>query len=207
MNKYYRHWAGLLLAILPHMIFSQHLIETADRFTNSLKNRPPKHNAYLAIGFTEEIEPYFFSLGDSALLTIIDENDKRQEIIIAKKELYRNRKNSFMEYYYDLGENRQLDKLTPCEIFLSSIDGLNYTRIKISGSDINKLVKMYSPPGPEASNQEKAKYFAKTGNNQGNLMGANTDVVWKKRTKCSVKKRKYGKAGINGVKEMTYGMH
>lgn len=187
--------------------FSQHTIETADRYTNSFKNKTPKSDLYMVIGFTPEFEPYFFNEKDETLITILKESTEKEELFVAKTAFYKNRKTGLLEYYYKISSTYKFPEQELFKVVLSSKDGANYSITEMTEKDQKKLIKLYGLPGPNASQKEKLKYFQKTGDSQGQLMGATNEIVLKKRTKCSVKKREYGTNGINGVKEMTYGMH
>lgn len=187
--------------------YGQHIIETADRYTNSFKNKTPKSDLYMVFGFTPELEPYFFNENEEALIIVLKESTKKEELLVAKTDFYKNKKTGYLEYYYKISSAFKLPEQELFKVVLSSGDGANYSITEMTEKDQKKLIKLYGIPGADASNKEKLKYFKKTGDSQGQLMGATNEIVLKKRTKCSVKKREYGKNGINGVKEMTYSMH
>ncbi len=197
---------AILLLLISSAMFSQMTIETIDRYSNSYKNKSPKNDIYLIISFTSNFDEYFFDHNNNALLTIIYDDNKREETTINKADFYINKKTQLQEYYHLICNNREISEVRSFELYISSIDGKNYTKQVFKNSDRKKLTKFYEPPAPNASTKAKLKYFRKTGNSQGQLTGANTAIIIKKRMSCKAKKRKFRKEGINGVKEMTYGM-
>ena len=195
-----------ILVFFSVVTYGQLTIETIDRYTNSYKNKTPKDNIYLVLSFTSNFDKYFFNEENNTLLTVLYDDNTREEKVINKSDFYLNKKTKLQEYYFLISNNRKISEVKSFDLYLSSIDGKNYTKQSFKNSDKKKLKRFYEPPAPNASTKKKLKYFRKTGNSQGQLTGANTAIVIKKRMSCKAKKRKYRKEGVNGVKEMTYGM-
>jgi len=201
---------SLLISILFFCVvgpsFGQITIETADRYTNQYKDRPPGKDIYLVISFTENLNQYFFDDEGNALLTVIPKNGERTETVVNKGDFYLNGKTKFQEYFYFIANNRKIGAVGDFDLYLSSIDGMNYAKQTFKKSDRKKLIKYYEPPAPNASTKKKLKYYRRTGDSMGQLTGANRRFVIQKRKNCKAKKRNMKKNGVNGVKGMTYGM-
>lgn len=187
-------YTSLLLII--NQFFGQHTIQTIDRFTNSYQNKTPKNDVYLVIAFPEAINNYFFNEQGEALITIQTQDGKKEELVIRKADMYLNKKNGLSEYYYKVASVAKLREQAPFKLIFSSTDKTNYSIININQRDQKKMIKRYHAPKAGASNRKKLKHFKKTGNSQGQLMGASNEIIIRKRKKCSVKKREFAEQGI-----------
>lgn len=195
-----------LFFIVCTFSFSQNEIKTIERYTNSYQEKKPKGEIYLVSEFTEHYVKLFFNNADSCLIIVVKPHGNRETKTVKKSDLYYNKKTRLYAYYHLLCGAKYLHKQSLFDLFIVSNDFNNGAKISFSNKDRNKLIKAYALPKGNATNKQKLKYFKKTGDSQGQLMGYTREINILKRKKCSVKKREFRKEGINGVKEMTYGM-
>jgi len=182
---------------------TQYEIEILERYTNSFQNKDPKGKVYLVLGFSDELVPYFFDKNNECLLAIVKESKEIKKI--NKSAFFKNPKNKMWEYYELVSNTSQLSNAPLFDMFLVSTDTSSFTKVSFTEKDKDKLVKTYQPPAADASAKEKLKYYQRTGDRQGQLMGQAKIVEIQKRMSCSVKKKKFRKEGVNGNKEMIYG--
>ncbi len=200
---------GLLFIILlacNMFVIAQNQVETGFEITNA---KPPKNGGntlYYRYFFPKKYEKLFFATSDTAYLVRTDkETGAKAKRIVLKSDMKGQHRSPLYGFLFEIGPLDNLKTMKAHSIELISADGQNSTTDKISEGDIKKLRKMYSATGPAKNSKEKLKNFKNSGNSQGELMGANQNIVIVKRKKCAVKKREIRKNGINGVKEMTTG--
>jgi hypothetical protein len=178
-------------------------IKVIERYTNSYQNKNPKGEVYLVVSFSEDYSNLFFDKNDSCLLNIVKDSSIVKKI--HKSEFFKNSKNKYYEYYYFLSKANQMNDLKLFDLYLISTDSLNFTKVSFTLKDKNKVINKYKMPDVNASAKEKLKYYKKTGDRQGQLLGQAPIIEIYRRMTCSAKKRKFKKEGINGAKEMIYG--
>lgn len=195
----------LSLLLGNHLMQGQYELEIIEKYSNSYQNKEPKSEIYLVIGFSENFGKYFFDAHDSCLLVIKKMVGEGMHKRLGKKDFFKNSKNGLLEYYYLVSHANKIKDAGLFDLYLASVDSSNFTKVSFTEKDKSTLAKAYDVPDDNASSKEKLKYYKKTGDRQGQLMGQAKIIEIKKRMKCSAKKRKYRKEGINGTKEMIYG--
>ncbi|MEY5049118.1 MAG: hypothetical protein RLZZ175_2477 [Bacteroidota bacterium] len=193
-------FVSVCISVKAQDVFELKVIE---RYTNSFQNNNPKGEVYLVVSFSEDYAKLFFDKNDSCMLHIKSDSSFIKKI--HKSVFFKNPKNKFYEYYYFLSKANQMNDLKLFDFYLISTDSLNYTKVSFTDKDKRKVISKYKMPDVNASAKEKLKYYKKTGDRQGQLLGQAPIVEIYRRMKCSAKKRKFRKEGINGVKEMIYG--
>lgn len=190
---------------INYLGYSQYDLEVIEKYTNSYQNKEPKSEIYLVIGFSQDFGQYFFDAKDSCLLVVKKPVGEGMSKRLSKKDFFKNSKNGLLEYYYMVSHAHKIKEAGLFDLYLASPDSSNFTKVSFTENDRSKLAKAYDVPDDNASSKEKLKYYKKTGDRQGQLMGQARIIEIKKRMKCAAKKRKYRKEGINGTKEMIYG--
>lgn len=193
-----------ILAIILFCGFQQkeqYEFQLIERYTNSFKNQDPKGDVYLVVGFSDSYCNNLFDSSNNCNLRIFDIDKK-----LNKSELYKNPKTKLWEYYHFLSKATKLEEIKLFEILIFSNDSSYFTKILFNEKDKRKVIRQYRMPDANASAKEKLKYYKKTGDRQGQLMGQAKIIVIYRRMTCKAKKRKFRKEGINGTKEMTIGM-
>ena len=207
MQTSIKHCILVIFSILvSSMSFSQNEIKTIERFTNSYKNKKPKSDLYLVSEFSDYYLNLFFNTSDSCQVIIITPDNKREVTVLKKEDLYYNKKTGLYSYYHYICKSTKIPEQSAFDLRIVSNDFSNQAKLDFTASDKRKLMKAYGIKDVNSSNKKKLKHYKKTGDSQGQLMGDTQKINISKRKSCSAKKREFRKEGINGVKEMTYGM-
>jgi predicted MPP superfamily phosphohydrolase len=197
---------AVLAILMSGFCLAQYEVQTVEYFGNNYQGKRASSKLYFVFGFTDYYDQYFFDNSGNAILIKLTPDGKKEESTINKSDFYSNKKNGLLEYYVELNTVYKIDEIEDFELILSSTDYQNFCRYSFGSKERKALTKSYGPPPKGSGSKAMLKYYQKTGISSGQLVGANTNFTISKSKKCSAKKREMRKDGINGVKEMTYGM-
>jgi len=206
----------LLISILFVFVFSishsQDRLKTGFQISNENITKASNDTLFYTYFFPKKYEDFLFNGRDSINAKIQYNKNRYYDFQINKNQVKKLPRSPLKYISIKIGHIDTLSNLMTHKITLISSSEMYYTLDKVSISNIRRLRKIYLK---RVKQKNIVKHYLETGDSQGNLIGnkkiktsnqADKSIKLVKREKCSVKKRRFRKSGINGIREMTIGM-